>query len=197
MEGMSFKMNMSQNFVKRIFRKNDEEIKMDLFNNNDYIEWLINFTNRFPAWRNDMADYGTLNISNNDKKNMDKLKYFFESLNNYAYKSGIKNYSYGKEIFYYIKINNFGLQIGKINTSDCSYYCQRQIIMDKFFIDFGNIKIQQNVEEIYNYEKDLRDFEKMIIELHYKNIPLSVIEDTTKRVLKKIRNDGGYGKNGY
>ena len=187
----------SYGLLKRIFGKSNKEKKIEMINSVYYMEWLIGFTERFPAWRDDMAKNEIFNISNADKKNMEKLGIFFEIIHNYAYKNGIRNYICDKEIFYFIKINNYGLQIGKVNGIDGCYYCQRERVRNSGFIDFGNIRGYEGIEIPKDYKKELEKLENMMLELYQKRIPILAIEDTTKKVLKKIKvnSEGVIGKN--
>lgn len=187
----------SYGLLKRIFGKSNKEKKIEMINSVYYMEWLIDFTERFPAWRDDMAKNEILNISNEDKKNMEKLGMFFEIIHNYAYENGIRNHSRDKEIFYFVKINNYGLQIGKVNNIEGCYYCQREIVRDNGFIDFSNIK-GYDIKEVHkDYKKELEQLENMMLELYQKRIPILAIEDTTRKVLKKIKvnSEGVIGKN--
>lgn len=189
------KKNDTRGLLTRLFGLNNNEIKIDIINNEHYMEWLIKFTEQFPAWRDDMINYQTFIISNEDKKNMVKLKYFFEIVNNYAYENGIRKYSYDNEVYYLVKINNYGLRIGMITGPEICYYCQREINNDMGCIDFGNIKFQSGHKNVQNdYRKELLQLETIMMELYQKKIPVGTIEDTTKNVLKKIKyKDGGNG----
>jgi len=186
----------SRGVIRRIFKKSDNKIKMELINSIDYIEWLIMFTERNPAWRDDMIEYEILSISSkNDKQNMSKLKLFFEVIHNYAVSNGIKYYCYDKEIYYFLKINNYGLQIGKINNSEILYYCQKKVITNEEFIDFGDIKFKNSNELLMDYNEDLKRLEEVILELYQKKVPIFTIEETTKKLIKKIKNNYPGGRN--
>lgn len=188
--------NKSWTLLKRICGKSNKEKKIEMINSIYYMEWLIDFTERFPSWCDDMIITNKKGISSEDKKNMEKLKIFFEIINNYAYENGIRNYSFDKEIYYFIKINNYGLQIGKTNGIDGYYYCQRQMTDNIEFIDLNNVMGYKIKEGEKDYNKELEVLEKMMLELYQKRIPVLAIEDTTKKVLKKIKGnfDGGTDK---
>lgn len=190
------KKSDTRGLLKKIFGQSNKDIKLEIINNENYMEWLVKFTEQFPAWRDDMINYLAFNFSNEDKKNMVKLKCFFEIINNFAYENRIKSYHYDKEVYYLVKINNYRLQIGMIKGHDNCYYCQKEIRNNLEYIDFGNIKFQNTDTPLINYQDELLQLEMLMIELSKKRVPLGAIEDTTKKVLKKIKNNynGGNDK---
>jgi len=176
-------------FLDKIFGKNNKEKKIDIINNDNYIEWLIMFTNRYPAWRDDAQKFGLYDISKEDIKNIKNLYLFYEIIDSYAKKNYFKQHSFANELYYVVRINNYRYRIGVINDQERCFYCQKEIRKEEELINFDDIRVNKEYEknDRIDYIEETMELEDLLFGLYKRNVPIDVIENTTERVIKKIK----------
>lgn len=194
---ISVDKNSMRDHLDQLLNRGNEkkELVNNLVANDDYINWLDNFTRVHPEFIN--LEFPNLNycheIGLNGIYNLAFLKDFYNFIAIYANKNYIfPNDFDGYGNYYVIKINDVFYKIGilKDNEQDVSFFCCRvddgkQIHQ---FIDFKDIRENKIRPEAFDIEKNLDKLAVMIEQLVLNdNIPIEAIADTTDKVIKKIR----------
>lgn len=130
-------MSLVNDFEKR------EKEKETIYNNYDYINWLDNFTSKHNNFYQDSFLYNE-DISQDDKKNVEKLDYLFECIDNYASNNDILPVYYDDINFgnvnYRFKYNNKYYEIGVMIGQGSSISLKTIDYNNEYnFIDFKDI----------------------------------------------------------
>ena len=170
-------------------RKRLEERKnkvKEIVSNDNYINWLQEFTIKYPNFRSDtLFDNNKLSLI--DKDNINNLKLLFEAIYNYA----SSNYIYPLNDFdfveyYRIKYNNISYEIGIITDKGTLFFCERVNNIDDTFIDFNNIILNKKEDSTEFIEKRLTELSNIITYFYEQNIPLNAIKSTINDTLWSI-----------
>ena len=148
--------------------KNNVNMAQELFNNDEYINWLINFMNNYSFIADINLLYFPEELTRYDGEKIANLKYFYYGIDNYASRNFIYPNNEGCYINYNLKKNDVCLQIGIICGVGTSFYvkCVDEADVNNI-INFDDIKNNkdQNVTEINNALNDITN----IINNYYEN----------------------------
>ena len=192
---MANKEDMINHLTYLLKRGNEKkELVNNLIANDDYINWLDDFTKIHP----EVISMEFPNLSYYYGADLDAfinlgfLKDFYQLIFNYARKNYIFPNAfedYGN--YYLIKIYDVFYEIGVIvdDERNVNFFCCRvnDAKNDRQFIDFLDIKENKIRHEVFYIEKKLEKLVTMIEQLVFNdNIPIEAISDTTDKVIRKI-----------
>ena len=184
-----------KNHLEHILERGNERKKMsnNLINNDDYINWLDDFTKVHPEII--ILEIPNINyycgISLDEFVNISFLSDFYKLISKYA----SKNYIYPTDCnfgnYYVIKVYNVFYEIGVIidDEQDVNFFCRRLQENDegRYFIDFKDIKENKVRHEAFHIKKNLEKLVEVINQLILSdNIPVEAIADTTAEAIQKI-----------
>lgn len=110
----------------------------DLFSNNDYIDWLISFSQNINSFTEYNWLYDYLDFTEIDQENLKKLNLFYEAIDKYAKENLLSPISDNNETFYRVKMDNHGFEIGIIHERGI-HFCRKKVIDKNEFIDLNDI----------------------------------------------------------
>ena len=185
-----------KNHLEHILERGNERKKMsnNLINNDDYINWLDDFTKVHPEII--ILEIPNINyycgISLDEFVNISFLSDFYKLISKYARKNYIFPNAfddYGN--YYVIKVYNVFYEIGVIidDEQDVNFFCRRlqENEEGRYFIDFKDIKENKVRHEVLHIRKNLKKLVEVINQLILSdNIPVEAIADTTAEAIQKI-----------
>lgn len=111
-----------------------------LYDNIEYLKWLINFTNKYPIFSD---DYFLLFRNNNtelDCNNAENLCLLYYEIAKYAKENNIKPFYIDDNIVYKIRVDNIGFLIGNLDGRGRIFFCNRVEVDNNLeFINFEDI----------------------------------------------------------
>ena len=185
-----------KNHLEHILERGNERKKMsnNLINNDDYINWLDDFTKVHPEII--ILEIPNINyycgISLDEFVNISFLSDFYKLISKYARKNYIFPNAFDDyENYYVIKVYNVFYEIGVIidDEQDVNFFCRRLQENDegRYFIDFKDIKENKVRHEVLHIRKNLKKLVAVINQLILSdNIPVEAIADTTAEAIQKI-----------
>jgi len=161
-----------------------KEIEMkDLIRNTDYINWLINFTNKQPNFSNATWLYNKGTISDEDLKKIDKLELFYEGIEWYTKKNYLYPVVVGNMTFYYIKYHDLGFKIGILEGQGTECFCSRIEIDKKLnFIDFNDVLTNKKQSNVSKISKELEKIINRIEKAYQSGVPIEAIKNVVETV---------------
>jgi hypothetical protein len=179
---MKRKNNTSYDFIKRI---NEEyELIQVIATNDDYINWLEHFTNKYNKFCTESWLYSDEKLSKEDDKLVDQLPEFYDAINCYMKMNYLKGEDNAYADCVLIKRNGIGYEIGYVSGQGTYHYVNRIDPTDKC-IDFELIKQNQPSEQSKKIETELLTLEKYLLEMIKSGIPTSAISQKVDSVLSK------------
>lgn len=171
-------------------KENAKKIKIqELLSNTDYIKWLETFTIEHPSFSDDNWLYCPEKISKKELENVNKLHLIYSGIEKYASENYIYPTACDFGIYYKIKLDNTGFEIGRLIGQGTLFFCNRvEIKNEKDFIDIIDIinnKKSNNVDTIQN---KLNDLSNLIVSLYKNGIPIEAITSTLNNILNEIAN---------
>ena len=161
--------------------KESQQTEM-LFSNYDYIDWLISFTEKYNSFVIDDYDYEYMNLSNDDRNNLDLFPRFFDGVVKYANKNYIYPFSSNNSAYYRIKYNDIALEIGARFGQGTIMFCSRSAFLDEA-LEFTDI-----VEDKESPAKEIIEAEFLkLFEQINKITELGVPFDSAIEVLRKLQ----------
>ena len=133
--------------------KRREEMK-DIISNNEYIEWLLEFTSKHSNFfYDDDWDPKSERISDKDRKNIKRLSVFFELVSEYA-----EQYQNRDGYFCKVKYGEEVLNVGVMHGNTVIHYASIASKTDehgqpKFGYDIGATEYSEIVEKYKKYNK--------------------------------------------
>ena len=185
-----------KNHLEHILERGNERKKMsnNLINNDDYINWLDDFTKVHPEII--ILEIPNINyycgISLDEFVNISFLSDFYKLISKYARKNYIFPNAFDDyENYYVIKVYNVFYEIGVIidDEQDVNFFCRRlqENEEGRYFIDFKDIKENKVRHEAFHIRKNLKKLVAVINQLILSNnIPVEAIADTTAEAIQKI-----------
>lgn len=162
----------------------DINITKNIIKNDDYINWLEKFTTKNKIFNSDDWLYCPNKISEQNLNNVDKLKNFFEVIENYANDNYILPTPTEFGIVFEIKHNNVGYKIGMMSGQGICYYVVRIEKNIDDFIDYNLIKEANLTNRALMIKNKLGILEKFINNLVDEDVPVEAIVETTNKTLK-------------
>jgi len=159
------------------------------FKFDNYLEWLEQFTEKYPNFTDIEWLYSKEKITENDYENIKTIHLFYEIIEKYAqenYISGTQEY-YGK--YYIVKNNNFYFRIGIISGQGSIIFFNRHDILEKGFyydIDFNDIRNNKKREFAIEIDKKLDKLAELIKNIARENTPLEAIASKADETIHKI-----------
>ena len=133
-------------FQKRIAEINNDDFirsiigNTTLFTNNQYINWLVNFTVKNDYVESSSSEYRFENFSELDKTNLYNLHWFYKGVEDYARHNQIEPYyldSYSST--YIVRYNNVFLKVSVyVHGGGCSCSIYKDLT-NEYFIDFNDL----------------------------------------------------------
>ena len=179
------KRNEAEYFVKKMIEneKNEQIIRQNILNNSQYMDWLFEFTERYPAFSDCDWLYNQNAISKEDQSNIDELCVLFSIIHDYAYRNYLPSFGNGYFEYYSIVDHNVGYNIGKnLIMMGPIYGCERSEINNDF-ICFDDIRNNYIKEETIKKDILLSNFEQTIENLYKSGIPLDRIKETVNNYI--------------
>ena len=117
-----------------------------LYNNIEYLKWLINFTSKYPIFSD---DYFLLFRNNNtelDCNNAENLCLLYYEIAKYAKENNIEPFYIDDNIVYKIRVDNIGFLIGNLDGRGRIFFCNRVEVDNNLeFINFEDIIKSKNL----------------------------------------------------
>ena len=130
------------------------EIMQEMVSSNEYIDWLLEFTETHNnSFYDDDWKYNPEIISDKDKKNIKKLSIFFELVNEYA-----EQYQCTDGYFCKIKYNDEVIHVGVLHGQEIIHFASVASKTDehgkpKFGYDIGTTDYSEIIEKYKKYNK--------------------------------------------
>ena len=180
-------MSENNDFFASFFELKNNNKENSLISNTNYIEWLKEFTLNMKGFYTSSWDYSEEELSEFDRKRVEKLNDFYDSIYNYATNNYIYPNDYSYQSFYKVRLDNFGFEIGFIYGQGIDFFFRKvDIVNEEEFIDFNDVmnnKKQDNVDEINAALYYLSNYIKTAYE---SGIPLEAIQNAIDITMKRI-----------
>ena len=125
-----------------------EEIEDSLFNNLDYLKWLVKFINEYPIFSDDYFLLFRNKGSELDCNNAENLYLLYYEIAKYAKEFNIEPFYLDDNIVYKIRIDNIGFLIGNLDGKGRIFFCNR--------VEIDNVLEFINFEDIIKFKDNLR-----------------------------------------
>lgn len=166
-----------------------KKIKKEIVSNDNYINWLESFTNKYYKFRDDDFIYNKHDLTDDDLENVNNLSLLYSGINDYATGNYIYPFADSDFVYYYkIKYNNIGYEIGVITGRENLYFCEKNTNIDDSFIDFNDIILNTKSERTEYIEKRLLQLSNIIKYFYEEKIPLNAIKSTINDTISNIEN---------
>ena len=170
-------------------RKINEQ-KKEILSSPDYMLWLQDFIAREGVFCDDDMLYSFIDISDTDKKQIEKLGLLYEIIESYASKNYIYPQVGNTNCYFRLKYEDVGYKIGVIPRQGTTFYCEREDInKEEAYIDFNDIVNNYEYESTKIIKEQLDDFANSIISLYEKGIPFEAITGTFYKTVDTIENN--------
>lgn len=173
-------------FAGDIFKKVTEniELRKQLIKDTQYIEWLYNFTKRFPSFSDERWIYEEpKSISKEDSEKVSMLTTFFDAVENYFKKNLISANGKERDRWYTVKYKDVYFDIGVCIGQGAFNYVERQDKEQEKYVEFE--KIVREVTDKYfqiKQEKLLR-LEQLLSEIKKWEVPYEEIMIIVNKIL--------------
>lgn len=174
-------------FAQELKEKYDlrNEVKRSILESDNYILWLIKFTEDHPIFSSDDWIYTPNLISKEDNDNVFDLELLFEIIENFAKRNFISLYSTEWGGYYLIEYNGIGFKIEVAVGQGTVFACERLNEVTPDFIDFKLIQKNEELENTKEIRSKFDTLNKYIKELS-QTIPVTVIRDELSNTLNEI-----------
>lgn len=154
--------------------------------NNNYIEWLVDFSKKYPQFR-DSDSVNNRNISERDLENIKDLYFLYECISQYA----SNNYIYPSidsdfVEYYKIQYNNIGFEVGIMTGQGIICFYERVNDVTNEFIDFNDIILNKKQANTIYFDSKLNELHDKIIFCYNQGIPFQAIKKITDDSLWEI-----------
>ena len=167
-------------------KKNFEEQKEKLLKNNDYMNWLENFTNRYPSFYE--YDWVLEGCSEEDIQNIQNIDVLYEVIEDYAVENYFKTTLENKGAFYLIKCNDVGYKVG-MQFGNSKFYCERTEVTEEA-INFGFIQTNTKHRRSYFIDTQFYYITDAINKLMELGMDLDSIEEQLQITVHKCGEQG-------
>lgn len=120
---------------------NDTIRMQELFSDTGYIEWLCDFLVNHKSPSMDEWTGDSLELSEQDKQNIQDMNLFYNGIESYAEKNGIRIINGSDEEFYMVQYRDFCFKLGHQNPEWHNFLFFKQIDFDErcAYIDFSDV----------------------------------------------------------
>ena len=167
-------------------RNNKKSLKREYLLSIGYIDWLEEFTDLYENFSTDLYIYEE-NSTNEESNNVFLLETLFEVIAAYADENYITPGVRDCELFYNIKHNNIGYEIGFDYGQGSSFYCLRQEKPKETAIEYDTIMNKTKLPSTIKAEKKLKVLKELIEMLIDEDVPPEAIKQTTDTIIQKVK----------
>lgn len=153
----------------------------------DYIEWLEQFTSKYPSFSTETFLFDGKKLTEHDKENVSHLEEFFEEIYDYAQANYISPQKLTYGTFYKIKHHGIGYSIGIDYGQGCCFYCERFDNPGDDVLDYKRVMSSVKLPNTIAWDSMLDDLVSLIEKLDEEEVPIDVIEKVTKQTIQKIK----------
>lgn len=156
-----------------------------ILKDDNYINWLEQFTSDIPKFYCDNYFYDGSTYPNELNQNIQDISLFYEIIKNYAENNYISPVTTVCGNYYSIQHNNIGYHIGTMEGPEILYYCI-SVDCEESYINFKDIQnntltpnaifINHKIEELANIINDMID----------NNVNRDIISNVTNKTLQKV-----------
>ena len=172
---------------RREKRKKKEEFKEKMQSSTEYIDWLEKFTKEYKCFATDSFLYEEDIISEDEKNKIYLLEALYEAIVEFADKNYINPKKEDCDIYYNIKHNGIGYEIGYSFGQGSSFYCLREEPKEEA-IDYKQLMNNEKLPSTIIIDEKLQTLEDLLNKLVEEEIPKEAIKSVTNKTLKKIKN---------
>lgn len=179
-------MAMENNLFSVYYEK--QKYKKRIMANNNYINWLCDFSLRHNSFTDDEWEYNTEDIPKIDKENVKYLGLLFYCIDEYAYENYINSVSSSYGVFYRIVYEGNAFEIGFKSGQGTYFFCNR-VEYDNIleFVDFNDILTGKKVENVNRKNNLIKVFSEVVRNVYRNGVPADKICDVVKSVLDEIK----------
>lgn len=182
---MEFELKSNDGIINT---NNSYESKSDrtkeIISTDDYISWLLKFTEKYNEFYIDDWLYKEDEISQKNNDLVNDIQYLFNAISNYCIKNNVgfnlQNSSGAEE--YYFKYNGVGFSIGALSLYGGTNYVKRSEITERH-VDFEDIKNNVVIGSNENKANELISYFKECV---YKLKESDVSCDELKKLINEI-----------
>lgn len=151
-----------------------------ILNDEEYINWLANFTLDVPKFYCD-----SWGCSNQVIHNIQDISILYEIIQNFANENYIEPTLTACGNYYSLKHNNAGYNIGVMKGPETIYYCTR-VKNAENYIYFKDIQNNTKTSTALIVDTKTEELTKLINDMVESNISDQVILEVTKKSLQKV-----------
>lgn len=116
---------VSGNMKKMNERNEKETIRRNMLMHTSYIDWLIDFTNKYPIFSEEDWRYNSDEISKSDLEKVLALPLLYDCIDEFAKRNYYSPNIVEKEESYLIRKDDTYMNIGHYRGIEDSFYCER------------------------------------------------------------------------
>ena len=170
--------------------KISEEKRKEILSDTNYLKWLEGFTIEHQSFSDNDWIYFSEKISKEDNENIKNLHLLFEGIELYAKKNYIYPTRSDLGVYYNIKLDNIGYEIGMLVGQGTLFFCNRKSLnKDLIYIDFNDILNDKKNSNVDGITQQLKELSNKILELYKNGIPLDALIETLDSSLLEIKNE--------
>lgn len=159
----------------------------EIISNDDYIDWLIKFTEEYPCFSDDSWLYCPEEISDENRKKVSILSNFFKVIDDYANMNYLPNNETDFGYTYCINHNGVNLEVGMAIGQGTIFYVSRKEDDLENVIEFRNIQKGEKTERAQKIDGIFTKLESVLGELSEEKVSSETILIKTKNILKEKR----------
>ena len=162
----------------------------NILSNTDYVEWLKQYTQDKKGFFDVELKYNKERISNYDKERIENLSLFYEGIDNYAKQNYIYPAPCAFGIFYRVRLDDFGFEIGTYFGQGIIFFFHKVLIEDDIkFIDYYDIMTGKEQDNVNQINDTLNSLSNIIINAYENGIPYEAINSTLENTLREIKSN--------
>lgn len=155
-----------------------------ILNNDDYINWLEEFTLDNPKFYCDSWFSSSIS-SPIIKQNIQDISLLYEIIQNYAQENYINPILTVCGNYYQIKHNNIGYHLGIMTGPETIYYCMRSN-EEENYIAFKDIQNNKKTQTSLFVNSKMKELTELINSMIDNDISSDIILDETEKTLQKV-----------
>ena len=182
---------LDERSIPRVIREliQREEKKKQLFENYDYIDWLVEFTKRCPHFTDIDWACGEGDISPYNHERVQMLGIFFEGIHDFASKNYINSLPCHHGTCYCIKYHDKCYIVGVLIGQGSLVYCDALDENTDSFIDFDELLVptEKTLLRTAMIDNQLERIDDLFYDLYRKGVPHQAIHARANKLLKEIK----------
>lgn len=154
--------------------------------NTKYIEWLDEFTLKYPRFRDN--DFNEGNMLASDLEKINDLYFLYESISKYAMDNYIYPFIDADFVEYYkFKYNNVGYEIGIITGLGIISFCERTEKITSDFIDFNDVVNNKKQANTIYIESKLQEIHDKLLFYYNNGIPFEALNEIVEETIWELK----------